>query len=138
MSASPLDDGRWVLVTVGTSRFRLVSWVTEEPYPQAEVTPLAERGEEDRVRAALPTAEAAVRRALALGYELAEPGGAPPDFTLAAEAAVAAWQLATLAPVSPMDQLRLLAEDDHVARLRLTTELAADAASVLAYRLSGG
>src|SRR5262245_17759750 len=37
VQAQELDDGRWVLGTVGTRRIRVGSWLPDEPYPRADV-----------------------------------------------------------------------------------------------------
>src|SRR5215207_8972442 len=35
--AVELDDGRWILILVGEERVRVVRWLPDDPYPQAEV-----------------------------------------------------------------------------------------------------
>lgn len=132
--AAELPDGRWVLSTVGTRRISIATWLPDDPYPVALVT---ERPETDPSPGALAAAEQAVRRALALSSELDE-GGPPADVRIDDEPRAAAWQLAALAPLSPIDHQRLLEVDDADDRLRLLAQLAADAADVLAYRLSAG
>ena len=37
MEAEEFDDGRWGLVAVGVRRFRVVSWLPDDPYPLADV-----------------------------------------------------------------------------------------------------
>ncbi|MGH9178281.1 MAG: LON peptidase substrate-binding domain-containing protein [Acidimicrobiales bacterium] len=138
--AAPLPDGRWALLCAGARRIRVRSWLPDDPYPLALVEPRPDRGlAPDDVDAArlVAEAEAAVRRALALAGELDE-APVPATFELDGDADVAAWQLAAVAPLGPVDHQRLLEVDDAAARLRLLAELARDAASVLAYRLSGG
>ena len=54
---------------------------------------------------------------------------------LADDAAVAAWQVAVLAPVGPLDRQRLLTAPGVDERLHLLEELLADAAEVLQLRL---
>jgi Lon protease-like protein len=140
LEAAEFDDGRWALVTVGTRRIRVCEWLPDAPYPQALVedapdVPMdpAATGDDD-----LRAAERAVRRAIALKIELDEPVGAPHGFELAVDPTVAGWQLAAVAPFGPVDQLRILREDDPVARLQLVASMAEDEADVLAYRLSSG
>lgn len=133
--AAALPDGRWALLCTGMERIRVRSWLPDDPYPLALVErrpdiPLpAQEGE------VLGQAEAAVRRALALAGELDE-APVPATFELSGERRVAAWQLAAVAPLGPVDHQRLLEVDDEATRLRLLVDLAQDAASVLAYRLS--
>ena len=110
----------------------------EDPYPRASVVDLPLKATDEGHLAALQAAERVVRRGLALKAELAEPVAAPSTFELAEDVDVAAWQLVAFAPLPQVDQLRLLAEDDPGTRLVLLAELADEAASMLAYRLSGG
>ena len=35
--AAPFEDGRWLLVTRGIERIRIVSWLDDDPYPRALV-----------------------------------------------------------------------------------------------------
>jgi Lon protease-like protein len=135
--AAELPDGRWVVSTMGTRRIRIATWLPDDPYPLALVTDLSERGDAAIDTEALAAAEQAVRRAIALNAEMNEPG-APTNVTVDDEPPVKAWHLAALAPLSPIDQQRLLEEDDATERLRLLATFANEAADVLAYRLSGG
>lgn len=134
--SAELPDGRWMLNTVGTRRIRIDAWLPDDPYPLALVTEVPHPDDEPDPDA-LAAAEQAVRRALALNAELDEPGP-PADVQVDDEPRVAAWQLAAVAPLNPLDQQRLLEVDDADDRLRLLAQLAADAADVLAYRLSAG
>lgn len=137
VEAAEYPDGRWGLLCVGTRRVRIRTWLPDDPYPLALVEDLPERplgrgGEE-----ALARAERVVRRALALAGELEE-APAPATVRLDPDPRVAAFELAAVAPLATVDKQRLLEEDDAVERLRLLAELAADATSLLAYRLQGG
>ena len=137
LEAAQFDDGRWALITVGTRRIRVCEWLADDPYPQALVEDMHDLSSDGPLDD-LAAAERAVRRAVALKIELDEPVAASHGFELAVEPDVAAWQLAAVAPFSPVDQLRILGENDPVARIRLVTALANDEADVLAYRLSSG
>ena len=135
--AAGLPDGRWAVLCVGTRRVDVRSWLPDDPYPVALVEHRPDPGLPAGGRDVLAAAEAAVRRALALAGELDE-APAPSTVAIDADPTVAAWQLAALAPVGPVDHQRTLEVDDPVERLRLVAELAADASTLLAYRLSGG
>ena len=134
--SAELPDGRWVLNTLGTRRIRIDSWLPDDPYPLALATELP-TPDRDPSPLALEAAEQAVRRAIALNAELDQPG-APTNVQIDDEPRVKAWQLPAVAPLNPMDHQRLLEVDDADERLRLLTQLAAEAADVLAYRLSAG
>jgi len=135
--AAPMPDGRWVLLTVGARRIRVATWLPDDPYPVALVEDLLEPRLPDVALRAVEDAAAVVRRALSLQAELGEPTPSA-RFTLADDVHVAAWQLAALAPLNPVDQQRLLEIEDPEERLAALTQLAVDAGDLLAYRLSAG
>ncbi|MBW3668324.1 MAG: LON peptidase substrate-binding domain-containing protein [Actinobacteria bacterium] len=135
--ATEFPDGRWAVLTVGSRRVRVATWLPDDPYPVALVEDLPEAPLDERGALLLDDATRAVRRALALKAELGEPA-APTTFTLDDDPDVAAYQVAALAPLGPVDQQRLLEATDPAERLRLVVSLASDLGDLLAYRLSGG
>ena len=136
--AAELPDGRWVLETVGTRRFDVVGWLADDPYPRASIRWREEEEGKGLDRAeVVDNAERAVRRVLALKAEMGEPA-APATIEFAADAEVRGWQLVEVAPLGPVDRQYLLALDNAGERLAALAQLAADEASVLAYRLAGG
>lgn len=137
--ASELGDGQWLLMTVGTRRIRVRTWLPDDPYPVALVEDLPEvrLGIDGADLGLLADAERAVRRALALKSELGEPAVAA-TVALAGDPHVAAYQLAAIAPLAAFDQQSLLEEPTPQKRLERLRVLADDAAEVLAYRLAGG
>ena len=136
VEAAQFDDGRWALVVVGTRRIGVTEWLTDDPYPKAMVQERQEGAGPvpDEVR---ERAEREVRRALMLKAELDEPA-TPAGFELADDPEVAGWQLTGYAPLGPVDQLRLLSEDDPELRLSRLADLCEEEAAVLAFRLSTG
>lgn len=136
--ATPLPDGRWVLLTVGTRRIRVATWLPDDPYPVALVEDLPEPRLPDLAWRAVEDAASAVRRALSLQAELGEASSSSARFTLADDVHVAAWQLAASAPLNPVDHQRVLETGDPEERLAMLTQLAVDAGDLLAYRLSAG
>jgi len=137
VEALALPDGRWQLLCLGARRFTVAAWLPDDPYPVALVEDRPERPAGPSGAAALARAEAEVRRCLALAGELGEPA-APAGVRLADDPAVAGHQLAAVAPLGPVDHQRLLEVDDPAERLALLAELAAEAAGLLAFRLSAG
>lgn len=134
--ATELADGRWVLVTVGGRRVRVAAWLPDDPYPVALVEDLPEARLDERSALLLDDAGRAVRRALALKAELGEASST--QFDLDDDPDVAAYQLAAMAPLGPVDRQRLLETDHPGQRLRLLVALASETGDLLAYRLSGG
>ena len=136
VEAAELDDGRWVLSTVGTRRIEVVTWIPDDPYPLAVVRDLPEPPFEASASHALAEAEEAVRRALACKAQLGEPA-APAMVRLDDDPQRRAYQLAAIAPLGPVDQQRLLESASVNDLVTGLAEAAAEAATLLAYRLSG-
>lgn len=137
IEAIEFEDGRWALVTVGGRRVRIATWLPDDPYPVALVEDMPEPRLDDRSALLVDDAMRAVRRALALKAELGEDAG-PAPLDLDDDPAIAAYQLAAMAPLGPVDHQRLLETEDAAERLRLLVALASEAGDLLAYRLSGG
>jgi Lon protease-like protein len=136
VEAEEAADGRWALGCVGVGRLRVTHWLTDDPYPRAVVEDLVEGPWTEASAEALVTAERAVRRSFALLAELDEP--APPiDVELSPDPAAAAWQLAALSPLGPLDSQLLLAVDDPTERLTRLAAMTDEACEVLAQRLAG-
>jgi Lon protease-like protein len=134
--AGELEDGRWVLATAGTERFRVREWLTDDPYPRADIERLTEAPVEV-APLVLEELGRRLRRVLALRAELGEPS-AGVDLTLADDAVRASFEAAALAAVGPLDAQRLLELDDAGERLARVSELLADETPVLEFRLGDG
>jgi Lon protease-like protein len=134
--AEEAPDGQWALGCLGVRRLRVLHWLEDDPYPRAEVDDVLEAPWTDAAGEALAEAERHVRRSFALRAELDEP--TPPiDVELSGDPAAAAWQLASLAPIGPLDRQLVLGIDDPADRLRLLATMTDDACAVLAQRLAG-
>jgi Lon protease-like protein len=137
LEAEELPDGRWVLATVGTGRLRVDRWLPDDPYPQAEITPLEDGAPSEATPAAYGAAVALLRRALALRAELGE-ATVPSTVELTDDPAVGSFHTAALAPLGPLDRQRLLGAPDPDRRLALLRELLADEVEVMTQRLRLG
>jgi uncharacterized protein len=126
LQAEELDDGRWVAVTVGTQRIRVLDWLPDDPYPQALVDVLAEDGVDAGVAQRRDMLVPRMRRLLALRSELGDEA-VPSTFTLAEDLAMSCWQLLVLTPMPEWDAQQLLSVDGWDERLaafeRVVTEL---------------
>jgi Lon protease-like protein len=136
VQAEHLDDGRWVLVTVGETRVRVHRWLPDDPYPLAEVERLDDPAGTDAV-GLVPEIERSLQRVLALRAELGEPGAAI-DVSLAPDPVRASFQASALAALSPMDAQQLLEIDDAEQRLRTLAARLDEHVAVLEFRLTGG
>ena len=139
VEAARTPDGRYLLATVGTERFRIKRWLDDDPFPRAEIDVI----NEPKRLAADATArrsevERLLGRVLAMSAELGE-RTTPFDATqLDADPLRASFEAAAAAPVGPLDAQRLLELDDPGQRFGQLEELLVDAAEVLELRLGGG
>ena len=135
VEAGRLPDGRYLLATIGTRRLRVRRWMSEDPYPRAEVELLDDVGAPGAVDDDLAELERELRRVSALAAELGQPAAV--GVTLSDDAVRASFEAAAAAPLGPLDAQRLLELDDTSARLADLRELLADQAELLRHRLSG-
>lgn len=137
LDAEEIEGGRWVAVAAGTRRIRVTRWLPDAPYPMADVEDVKDLeigsdGEELR-----DLASHAVRKVAALQAELGEPG-APLDFELAVDPAIASYQACALSPIGPLDAQQLLAMDDPGGRLWELTEMLREHIDCLELQLAHG
>jgi Lon protease-like protein len=130
-----LPDGRWLALCAGTGRLRVVEWLPDDPFPQAEVEELSEPEWDLDDAVALEAAERLVRETIALAAELGE-AGVPANLQLADDPALRVWQLCAVAPLGPFDRQRLL-EATRGVRLATLLDEVADVKQMLAFRLGG-
>lgn len=116
-----------LLIAQGDRRIRVSEWLDDAPYPRAEVQDLPEPEWKDELAPLLEHAEQVVRRVLRLADEAGEELRWPADVGLDADPAAAAWQLAAIAPLGPLDQLDLLGSESVGRLLARTIELTEDA-----------
>lgn len=131
-------DGRWALLARGERRARVSCWLPDDPYPVALVETLPDISLDQNDVGILAEIERVVRRGLAMAAELAEESTFPATVELADDPEVAAWQLCAVAPISTVDQHKLLAMPTPAKRLALLLDLVTEANEVLAIRLAGG
>jgi Lon protease-like protein len=130
-----LPDGRWLALLAGTGRVRVVRWLPDDPFPQAEVEDLPDDACAPAETEALVEAEQLVREAMMLAAELGEPG-LPARLHLVDDPALRLWQLCAAAPLGPLDRQRLL-EAPRPARLAALISETAAIKQMLAFRLGG-
>ncbi|HEX3621747.1 MAG TPA: LON peptidase substrate-binding domain-containing protein [Acidimicrobiales bacterium] len=137
--AVEFDDGRWLLAVAGQDRVRVRRWLSEDPYPRAEVTLCVDDPLPPTAAVRRPELDGLLGRVLALKAELGDDASDPAvAVRLAADTAVATWQAVGLAPLGPLDAQRVLGTDGTGERLDLVLSLLEEEASVLAQRLAGG
>lgn len=137
VQAVELPDGRWLLDAVGTERIRVLRWLPDDPYPQAEVEAIGEESAGPGADELRDGVERLLRQVLALQVELGYPA---PSATLRLddEPGRAAYEAVILSPIGPMDTQRLLEEKGPEDRLRLLQALLEDVRQTLARRIAEG
>jgi uncharacterized protein len=134
VDATELDDGRWVLGTIGTRRLRVHEWFTDDPYPRADVEDWEDGAVEEDLLPAYDTALSVLRRVLALKAELVEPA-VDATIGLSGDPALGSYQASAVAPLGPADHQELLTAPDPRARLSRLTELLDEEETFLRARL---
>lgn len=125
------SEGFIGLVAQGTRRIEVEEWLDDDPYPRAKVRDLPELEWHDALGPLFDEAESTVRRALAQASEFVEQQWGA-DVELSADRVEAMWQLAGIAPVGPLDQVKLLGVPDSETLLRQLIDAANDAVEMLA------
>jgi len=138
LQADELDDGRWVMVTAGLQRFRVLEWLNENPYPQADIELLDDPEPEPSASELRDQSVKAIRRMAAMSAELGEP--APPlNLELSEQLNAASYQAcAAAAPIGTWDRQKLLEIDDTVTRFRRLLEMLSEHNEFLHARLAAG
>ena len=101
------QEGFVVLVAEGERRIEVVEWLEEDPHPNAVVRELPELEWDDALQPLLEAAERSVRRSLAVASEFTEQQWSA-QVELSDEPLAATWQLTGIAPLGPLDQVKLL------------------------------
>ncbi len=102
-----VTEGSIELLATGATRFEVVRWLQDDPFPRAEVRELAALEVDESTPSELEAAEAVVRATLSHASEFVElPWRA--DVELSTEPTQRIWQVAGIAPLSSLDQYALL------------------------------
>ncbi len=133
--AQELEDGRWAVIAVGTTRIRIVRWLEDDPYPRAEIEPWPEPPVPHPLDERYAELVAATRRVLALASELGD-AVADAGSELSDDPVLGSYQVAVLAPFGPLDRQRVLLASDAAARIDLVEELLGELDATLQARLA--
>lgn len=124
------SEGFIGLIAQGDRRIEVVRWLDDDPYPRAEVREVPALDWDDEHRPLLERAEQLVRRTIARASEFVEQQW-PPDIELSDDPVQACWQLAGIAPLGALDQVRLLRASTVVELLSGLIEATEGAAEML-------
>lgn len=123
-------EGTLAVLARGGRRIEVVEWLADDPYPAAVVRDLPELEWDERLAPLREQGELVVRRTIARASEFVElPWDA--EVELSDDPVVAAWQLAGVAPLTPLDQVALLRSTSMRELLMKLIELTVGAGEVL-------
>ena len=119
-------DGPLAVVARGSRRFQVTQWVSEEPFPRAEVEFLPDLEWDDDLDAELSAFEEMVRSIL---EELTVEGhnAWPATIELADDPMLKLWQLVGIAPIGTLDHQDLLVAETATGLLTSATSVVRDA-----------
>jgi uncharacterized protein len=132
VQASELPDGRYALAVVGVQRFRVERWLNDDPYPRAEIVELDEPPVD--ALASVAAVAAALREMHTLAARV-EGVDDPPVVPISPDAEQAAYEIAAVAGLGPLDAQRVLELPDTSARLHALSALISDTSAMLRARL---
>lgn len=118
------------IIAVGGTRVAVDRWLEDDPYPAASVTLMPELEWSEELTPLYAQAEQIVRRVLARAAEFSDVRW-DPNVELSEDPVESAWQLAAIAPLEQMDQLRLLRATTLGGLLRDVIDLTLDAEVLL-------
>lgn len=119
----------WIsVVAVGDRRFEVVEWLPDDPHPRARIRWLPRLDWSPALQPLREAAEVAVRQTLAQAGQFSDQQW-PVDVALDDDPVIAAWQLAGIAPLGPLDKVALLRATtmrELLTRVQGLSEAAAD------------
>jgi Lon protease-like protein len=130
------SDGFIGLIAQGERRIEVVEWLDDDPFPRAEVRAVADLEWHEQHRPLLDRAEQLVRRTISRASEYVELQW-PADIELSDDPVQACWQIAGIAPLGSLDQVRLLRSSSVVELLSAVIESTEGAAEMLMMNSAG-
>jgi Lon protease-like protein len=133
LQVAALEGGRFAVVTVGTRRFRVTSWLEDDPYPRADVEEWPD-GSVDVSTERFEATAGRARRCAGLAVEMGDRSSVP-EGELTGEPSADSFLLAAISPFGPVDQYAALCAPDPLARLDVIDRLLDDVEAGLRFRL---
>jgi len=133
----PIAASRWVVVVAGTERITVDRWLSDDPYPRAEVSAFPDEPGPSVDAQEWKALKRRMRQVLAALAELGDTV-ARATFELGDDPVMGSFQLASLGPFSDLDRQRVLCTPGVSGRCALLTELLSDVAALARLRLEAG
>jgi Lon protease-like protein len=121
IATAEVTEGFVGLIAQGERRIEVIEWLDDAPYPKARVRELEEFEWSDDLQPLREKAEHLVRRTLAMASEFSDQMWSS-TVELSEDPVAAAWQLAGIAPVGPLDQMSLVCASSVQQLLELVIE----------------
>jgi uncharacterized protein len=134
VQVAPMDGGRFAVVAVGTRRIRVTQWLTDSPYPRADVEDWPDGAGVDVPDERIAAVAARARRCAALAVEMGD-WSSVPDVELTGEPSSDSYRLAAICPFGASDVYAVLCAPDPAARVELVDRLLDDVEAGLRFRL---
>ena len=116
LEAEQFEDGRWAVISVGTTRIRVREWLPDDPYPRAVVEDLEDGAPGPDAHQLVEQVRVRLARVLARANELGD-DVAPATTEISEDPLVASYHATALAPIGPFDTQQLLDIEDPEERL---------------------
>ena len=133
----PIADDRWAVVVAGTERITVDRWLSDNPYPRAEVSAFPDEPGPSVDAQEWKALQRQMRQVLAGLAELGDTV-ARATFESGDDPVMGSFQLAGLGPFSDLDRQRVLCTPGVSGRCALLTELLSDVAALARLRLGAG
>ena len=133
VKAEEFVDGRWSIMAVGTRRFEVTDWLSDDPYPTAEISFIDDADEEhtaDRYRHVFVKFSRLMALASEAGIDVgcSVPEVQDPD--------LASYHMSAMAPLTMLDKYNLLAATSTSERMGLLETHIDTALDAMRFRLS--
>lgn len=137
IGSSDLEGGHKAIVVAGTERIRVTEWLPDDPHPWAVVETVPDVTERFDVTELIDQVSARLQTVMALASELGA-DTAELDLTVSEDPVAASFQLAALAPVTPLDSYEMLAAASIDERLELAERFLDERIDMIRAELAGG
>ena len=133
VQVAAMDGGQFAVVTVGTRRIRVTRWLSDDPYPRAEI----EDWPDELGDVSMDRLEATASRARSCAGLAVEMGDRPgvPAVELTGDRSADTFLLAAISPFGPADLYAVLCAPGPATRLDLIDRLLDDVEAGLRFRL---
>ncbi len=131
------DDGRFGVLAGMGRRIRVREWLTDDPYPQADVEDWRDDPSDTVAADELEDLTRRTRRAMMIAEEVGEPSREQ-GVRLSDDPTVLSYQLASMAPIGDLDRYELLRAPGAGTRARRLGEMLTELEPVFRFRLTGG